>query len=202
MNEIVATTKLSCPGPGWTAANGEFQTKRERAHNNIMTHEARNELRPRPARQPAPVHSSITEDQISDLVDRFYERVWVDPRLGPIFAGRIGDNRDAHLAKMKRFWSSVLLRTRTFEGRPVPAHVKLTEVQSEDFRIWLGHFHPIAAEVFSTEAAPLVSEMAERIAKSLWLAMFSTPTLLDPEWAASTTANSPSTGSKSQLPKP
>lgn len=148
------------------------------------------DLKSRPARPAQPVHASITEDQISDLVDKFYEKVWADPRLGPIFAGRIGEGRDAHLAKMKRFWSSVLLRTRSYDGRPMPAHMKLEEVASDDFRIWLGHFRPVANEVFTAQAAPIVIEAAERIAKSFWLAMFATPTLLEPDWQPSTNSRS------------
>ncbi|KUO56194.1 MAG: hypothetical protein APF80_00025 [Alphaproteobacteria bacterium BRH_c36] len=129
-----------------------------------------------------PVHPSITEDQISDLVDRFYDRVWADPRLGPIFSSRLENTREAHLVKMKTFWSSVLLRTGSYKGKPVPAHVRLREVASADFEIWLGHFRPVANEVFTAAAAPLVIEAAERIASSLWLAMFGTPFLNSPDW--------------------
>jgi hemoglobin len=143
--------------------------------------EHRDELAVRPAGR-APVHPSITERQISDLVDHFYDRVWADPRLGPIFSARLQDTRDAHLAKMKTFWSSVLLRTATYDGRPVPAHAKLKEVVSSDFEVWLGLFRPVAREVFSEEASAIVIEAAERIATSLWLAMFGTPFSNPPDW--------------------
>lgn len=129
-----------------------------------------------------PVHASITESQISELVDRFYDRVWSDARLGPIFSDRLQSTRAAHLEKMKTFWSAVLLRTGAYKGKPVPAHVKLTEVRSADFECWLGLFRPVAREVFSHEAAPLVIETAERIASSLWLAMFGTPFSSPPDW--------------------
>ncbi len=118
-----------------------------------------------------PVHPSITEAQIAHLVDTFYDAVWADPRLGPIFAGRIPD-RPAHLTKMKTFWSSVLLKTGRYHGRPMPAHMKLDEVAESDFAIWLGHFRKAAAEAFEPEAAARVIETAERIARSFWLAMF------------------------------
>lgn len=118
-----------------------------------------------------PVHSSITEAQISDLVETFYDAVWADPRLGPIFAGRVAD-RPAHLAKMKAFWSSVLLKTGNYHGRPMPAHMKLNEVAEGDFAIWIGHFQTAARAVFEPEAAVLVIETAKRIAGSIWIAMF------------------------------
>lgn len=118
-----------------------------------------------------PVHASITETQISHLVETFYDAVWADPRLGPIFKGRVAD-RPAHLAKMKAFWSSVLLKTGRYHGRPMPAHMKLSEVAEGDFAIWIGHFRAAATQSFDAEAAPLVIETAERIARSIWLAMF------------------------------
>ncbi len=132
-----------------------------------------------------PVHASITEEQISDLVDRFYDRVWSDARLGPIFSARLENSRAAHLAKMKSFWSSVLLRTGAYTGKPVPAHVSLEDVQSADFERWLSIFRPVAYDAFSSEAAPLVIETAERIASSLWLAMFGNPFSSPPDWRKS-----------------
>src|SRR3546814_14957613 len=46
--------------------------------------------------------------------------------LGPIFARVLGDGGwDAHLAKMCDFWSSVLLMTGRYAGRPMPAHVRI-----------------------------------------------------------------------------
>lgn len=118
-----------------------------------------------------PAHPSISKDQICALVERFYETVWADPILGPIFSNRIGDDRAAHLEKMKLFWSSVLLRTGAYKGKPVPAHQKLSEVRAGDFEVWLDHFRRTAWQVFSPEAAPIVISIAERIALSLWQAM-------------------------------
>ena len=118
-----------------------------------------------------PAHPSISQDQICALVERFYEAVWADPTLGPIFSDRIGGDRAAHLEKMKLFWSSVLLRTGVYKGKPVPAHQKLSEVKAGDFAVWLAHFRQTARQVFSPEAAPIVISIAERIALSLWQAM-------------------------------
>lgn len=87
-----------------------------------------------------PLHPSITEARISLMVDEFYDRVFADERLGPIFMRHIGADRAHHMHVIKQFWSSVLLRTGAYTGRPVPVHLKLTEVQPDDFRIWLGHF--------------------------------------------------------------
>jgi hypothetical protein len=56
------------------------------------------------------VGMSITEAEISSLVDRFYAKVQLDPEIGPVFHDAI-HNWDAHLALLKDFWSTVLLAT-------------------------------------------------------------------------------------------
>ncbi|MCV6546789.1 MAG: group III truncated hemoglobin [Cohaesibacter sp.] len=129
-----------------------------------------------------PVHPSITEDQINQLVDLFYQRVREDDRLGPIFDARLEGQWSVHLSKMQDFWSSVLLRTGRFKGKPLPVHMKLNESVPEDFRIWLSIFRPTAHEIFEKEAALLVIETAERIAQSLWMAMFASPLDQIPVW--------------------
>src|SRR5262245_3276115 len=138
--------------------------------------ENRNALRATAAGSREPLHPSITEAQISRMVDAFYDRVFVDERLGPIFMHHIGADRAHHMRVIKQFWSTVLLRTGAYSGRPVPVHLRLTEVEPDDFRVWLGHFRIIARACFTPEAAPHVIAAAERIAESLWLAMFGTAT--------------------------
>lgn len=118
-----------------------------------------------------PVHHSITEAQIAALVDTFYDDVWADPRLGPIFAARVAD-RPQHLTKMKAFWSSVLRHTGRYSGRPMPVHMRLSEVEEADFAIWLRLFRQAANRAFHPDAAPLVIAASERIARSFWMAMF------------------------------
>jgi hemoglobin len=123
-----------------------------------------------------PLHPSITQAQISRLVDEFYDRVFADQRLGPIFMRHIGADRAPHMRVIKQFWSSVLLRTGSYAGRPVPVHLKLKEVEPDDFRIWLAHFRLTARACFTPEAAMHVIAAAERIAESLLLAMFGSAT--------------------------
>jgi hemoglobin len=44
----------------------------------------------------------ITEQEIALLVDRFYDKVHVDPEIGPVFNDAV-QNWDAHLALLKDF---------------------------------------------------------------------------------------------------
>lgn len=129
-----------------------------------------------------PVHESITPAQISDLVEQFYARVRRDARLGPIFEARMNGLWPEHLDRMKAFWSSVLLRSGAYKGQPVPVHMRLSEAVSEDFQRWLVLFRRTAGECFEAEAARLVIAAAERIARSLWLALFGTVENRPPDW--------------------
>ncbi len=130
-----------------------------------------------------PAHASITPGQISDLVDRFYERVQHDERLAPIFKKHVPGEWAPHLEIMKGFWRSVLLKTGEYSGRPVPVHVKLGQLDTDDFRAWLRLFSATVDDVFETDARVIVVEAAERIATSLWLATNGDLLAKPPEWS-------------------
>ena len=126
----------------------------------------------RPAGEQPLVRPGVDRASIGVLVRKFYFRVRKDERLGPIFARQITGDWEPHLEKMTDFWSSVILKSGDYHGRPVPAHLKLKNVTEADFEIWLALFRETAAELFAPETAAVFVERAERIATSLKLAMF------------------------------
>ncbi|MEP9398820.1 group III truncated hemoglobin [Mesorhizobium sp. KR2-14] len=126
----------------------------------------------RPVAETPLSHPQVDRDFIGRLVRAFYVKVRRDTRLGPIFERVIADDWEPHLEKMTDFWCSVILKTGTYHGRPVPAHLKLKMVKEEDFAIWLGHFRETARELCEPEVAAVFVDRAERIARSLQLAMF------------------------------
>jgi hemoglobin len=113
--------------------------------------------------------TGLSEGMLRTLVHRFYAKVREDPVLGPIFAARIAD-WDPHLERITAFWSSVALMTGRYHGRPVPAHAGLP-VSWAHFERWLGLFRETAAETCPPGGAAFVTERAERIARSLHLAI-------------------------------
>lgn len=133
------------------------------------------------ARHPA--HASITPELISDLVDQFYDRARLDPRIGPIFEAQVRGDWGPHLDKMKGFWRSVLLKTAEYDGRPVPAHVKIGNLNADDFKTWLGLFEQTVDEIFEPGARPIVMDAARRIAASLWIATNGDVMAAPPAWA-------------------
>lgn len=128
--------------------------------------------RSRPAPEMALEDPAVDRAFIGRLVREFYRRVRADDRLGPIFAGVIGEDWEPHLDKMTDFWCAVILKNGAYSGRPVPAHLKLKQVREEDFGIWLDIFRRTAADLCEPQVAAVFVERAERIAQSLKLAMF------------------------------
>src|SRR5436190_15235516 len=63
------------------------------------------------------------EEDIKRLVHTFYEKVNRDEILSPIFNDVVKVNWEEHLPLLCRFWSTLLFRTMTFEGRPFPKHL-------------------------------------------------------------------------------
>ena len=126
----------------------------------------------RPVAETPLAHPEVDRAFISRLVRTFYDRVRQDARLGPIFAREITGDWEPHLEKMTDFWSSVILKTGDYHGRPVPAHMKIADITPDDFTIWLGIFRDTAEELSAPEVAAVFIDRAERIARSLQLALF------------------------------
>ena len=112
--------------------------------------------------------TGITEALIAELVDTFYGRVRLDPMLAPVFA-RVGD-WDAHLTKLRAFWSSVTLMSGRYHGQPMQAHFPLL-IEPAHFDRWLALFELTVADVCDPDAAVVFMEKARRIADSFEMAI-------------------------------
>lgn len=113
--------------------------------------------------------TGLDELQITRLVHRFYGRIREDELLGPVFEERIRD-WGTHLAKMVDFWSSVALMTGRYSGTPMQAHMRLP-VEWPHFERWLSLFRDTAVETCTPDGACHLMERAERIARSLNMAI-------------------------------
>lgn len=106
------------------------------------------------------------EQELERLVYRFYERAREDTVLGPIFDANVGD-WDAHLATMRRFWSSAIYRTGEYSGRPLDVHRAIPELRSEHFPRWLALWRATVDEVVTSEAKGPLVRLAERMAETI-----------------------------------
>jgi hemoglobin len=114
----------------------------------------------------------ISEAQIAVLIPRFYERVRADALIGPVFAAAI-DDWPPHLEKLKAFWSSVMLTSGRYKGNPMAAHMKhLAIITPPMFDRWLALWGQVTDEMMPADIAGALQTRAERIAKSLKLALY------------------------------
>lgn len=120
--------------------------------------------------------ATIDESGIETLVHTFYARVRQDPTLAPVFEAAIAaDAWPAHLTRMCRFWSSVMLSSGAYSGNPVATHRAVSGIAADLFPHWLALFRATAEELFEPEPAALFADKAGRIAASLQLAVFHRP---------------------------
>lgn len=119
-----------------------------------------------------PLPEMLDERMIHAVVHGFYDKIRADALLGPVFNGAIAEDQwPRHLAKMCDFWSSVLLRTSRYEGRPLPPHLALPGIGEEHFRRWLTLFRATVERLCPPQVAVLFLERALRIAHSFRLAI-------------------------------
>ncbi|GEO83754.1 MULTISPECIES: group III truncated hemoglobin [Alphaproteobacteria] len=118
---------------------------------------------------------------IDRLVETFYGRIQAHPTLGPVFDNRLAGRWPEHLAKMKAFWGSVAFKNGAYGGKPVQAHHGVSDITENLFAEWLALFRKTLTDVGATEEAQAwFMATAERIARSLVLALFYNPAFDDP----------------------
>lgn len=123
----------------------------------------------RVARRPL---QDLNDALIVAVVDTFYAKARVDPLLGPIFTRAISDaDWRRHLNLIADFWSSMLLATRRYDGRPMPKHLALDGLQDIHFVRWLALFRETVESLCSPAVAALFIDRAERIAQSFRLGL-------------------------------
>ncbi|WP_106640629.1 group III truncated hemoglobin [Allosphingosinicella vermicomposti] len=112
---------------------------------------------------------ALSEQQIEAVVSAFYTRVRQDGLLGPVFNDAI-DDWPEHLVKLQAFWSSVMLGTGRYKGRPMPAHVRHADrITPESFERWLTLWRETTTDLLPPLAAAALQDKAARIAESLSL---------------------------------
>lgn len=106
---------------------------------------------------------------IAELVDRFYNKVQVDPVLGPVFNPVVHD-WNQHKRLLTSFWSSVALRAGSYRGNPMAAHRPLP-IHADHFDHWIGLWRETCREVLDEDGAAQMVDYARRIGNSLKLGL-------------------------------
>lgn len=108
----------------------------------------------------------LTPETIALIIDEFYTACRVHPVLGPIFNHHVLD-WDAHLARIRAFWSAVLFKTGGYSGRPLEAHLAIPDLSRAHFSIWLRLFDQTVAAHCTPHDAAVFMTMAGRMANRL-----------------------------------
>ena len=119
-----------------------------------------------------PLPEVLDEAMVHAVVHGFYDEIRRDALLGPVFNSRIAPEAwPVHLAKMCDFWSSMLLRTGRYDGRPLPPHLAIPGLGEAHFRRWLTLFRATVRRLCPPDVAALFMDRALRIAHSFRLAV-------------------------------
>lgn len=117
----------------------------------------------------------VDEEGLARLVDRFYEAVRADGLIGPVFNEAI-DDWPRHLDKLAAFWSSLMLATGRYDGRPMAAHFKhRARITPAMFDRWLVLWREATEAEMPPLAARSMQEKAMRIAANFKLALARLP---------------------------
>jgi hemoglobin len=117
-------------------------------------------------------HLELNEDAIATLVHTFYDDVRADPVLAPVFNAAIGDHWAPHLDRMVGFWTTTMLKTKSFQGNVFGKHMALDGITPEHFQRWLTMFEATAGRLFAPAVADEFTLVARRIAASLQFGFF------------------------------
>jgi hemoglobin len=115
------------------------------------------------------VEAGLDEALVARVVATFYARAREDELIGPIFNEAVG-NWDKHISNITDFWSSMMLKTGSYEGRPLRPHLRLP-LAPEHFDRWLALFEETVRELCPQEVADAFMIRARRIADSFEMAI-------------------------------
>ena len=110
-------------------------------------------------------HPTLDEAAITRLVDHFYDKVRVDPLIGPVFNAAVHDWPE-HKRLLTTFWCSVALGAASYRGNPMAMHRRLP-IRAENFDQWLTLWRATCAKELDEAGATRMVEYAERIGRSL-----------------------------------
>jgi hemoglobin len=89
---------------------------------------------PRLSRSGRLIPAGLDEGTIAAVVADFYGKARLDDLLGPVFRAAIPDEQwPLHLAVIVDFWSSMLLGTGRYQGRPMTVHLALRGLNDRHF---------------------------------------------------------------------
>ena len=108
-----------------------------------------------------------TRADIELLVNRFYEKVADDEKIGFFFNDVAKVSWDKHLPKMYSFWETLLFGQISYKGNPMAMHFPINEkvaIEKHHFEHWIKLWTETVEENFTGEMAEMAIYKATNIA--------------------------------------
>ncbi|MFT4681850.1 MAG: hemoglobin [Flavobacteriales bacterium] len=115
-----------------------------------------------------------SREDVNLMVKTFYESVFEDVMLAPIFITSLGDDLEPHYSRMTDFWEDQVLGSFKFEGNPMKVHMELSQhfkMDNDLFDVWLNLFTSTVDNLFEGENADKAKQQAINIATVIRLKM-------------------------------
>lgn len=119
-----------------------------------------------------------TREDISFLVNTFYDNIRKDNLLGNIFNSHIpNDKWPEHLEKLTDFWETNLFGVAKFKGNPTQKHINVDDnlennINQEHFGRWLQIWFETINTYFDGHLANRAKEGARRMAHGQFMAIW------------------------------
>ncbi len=124
------------------------------------------------------LHHQLSDESIAAVIETFYRKIRQDSVLGSVFARAIADHEwPEHLAVIRDFWSSVMLKTGRYKRNPFAAHLKVEGISPALITRWLALFEETCREHLAPGIAAELHGRAVAIADSLKAGLFFNPAM-------------------------
>lgn len=120
----------------------------------------------------------MNREDITSLVNSFYEKIRQDDMLGPIFNSHIPDNKwPEHLSKLADFWETNLFGIAKFKGNPSQKHITVDKnmnhsITQVHFCKWLQLWFESIDELFEGEIAFKAKNAARKMSTGQFMVMW------------------------------
>jgi hemoglobin len=105
-------------------------------------------------------HDISTREDVTTLVERFYDHLLRHEQLGPVFNGI---NIKEHLPRIIHFWSFVLLEEDGYKTNVFDKHLNLP-LKPEFFQEWARLFCATTDDLFAGPTAEMAKQRANTLA--------------------------------------
>ncbi len=116
------------------------------------------------------MHDIQNRTDINHLVETFYDRVFADEQLGPVFARVAHVTPETHFPLMGDFWETVLFGQNRYHGNVILKHIDLHRkqtLQPTQFDRWLSLFCHTVDELFTGKVAETAKTRARTMSMVL-----------------------------------